>query len=370
MPPKKAATKKPAPVTDIPNLTEGDLKPPSDLSLTVIQMIVWMGVGALLALLAVFGLGGHTHTNTKAEQGVLASLEEVHEALANNDIQHIEEHTNLPALTNQVVETVFLEGFEETGAGLKEVVAPTLAHSLEQEIKETMKAKAANNLGAEGHPPVTLLQKLYTDIAGQAGITVERTRLISLAPTGDSAVAVATLTRQDAGLSVNLPLRMQKQNGRWQITGLPGLANILEQLKTQENLLVTARNNDIAHRIHQTLQVVAIQKSAGMGADGKGKATLLTIGFKNNGTEAISGFTAIAALTEPQTGSTRTFEITATEPIAPNAVLEKTWPFPLDPLVDVDKVIYATPPANLTIIVRPTSLVFEDGTSLAPLALQ
>ena len=112
--------------------------------------------------------------------------------------------------------------------------------------------------------------------------------------------------------------------------------------------------------IKDSVAVVEVTKEQGLDSSGTEKDVWVVVTLKNNTSSGLQGLIADVTVRDAG-GELKKLQIQDVEPIPPGETRKKVWSLGLNLSDNVDKLIYDSDPAQLTITVELRHLVLSDG---------
>lgn len=345
-----------------------------------------------LLVLALLGGGGFAFVQYEKQKHLSSAeyaLEEIRLALAGKDVESFKRHVHTHKVSLSILKGMLQDapqdesatGPGESSSNLFEDVGSKLAAKLGRRVASFVQPELSKNLQAQmltfvqngdfgdevdlsrlygGATP--MLESLWHEFKGE-GVTFAAFENIQEAEY--AATADLPYTRADLSYDGKVSFTLEKtEAGVWQIVSIDNLAEELVKLKEKEHALFLEKNKQIQAEMQNTLQVVNVEKSAGVSQWGVGKGLLIRAGFENIGERTISAFHATLIFKDENGDVIKETSISDTDTLLASTVVEKSWPMGINPLSASDKYIYAAEGASLTIDVAIESIRFEDGAEL------
>lgn len=384
---KKAASKAPAKAATKPAAKPAAKKMPAKAKTVAVAPVAQpkenskkitpnrlrMGVALLALVLLVFGAVYWAKCQYK--QSPNYALEQLEKAIKTQDEETVQKHVDIPTLATSIIRQVFVPQVEEataTGLGaignrfansLADLVVPTLSSNLS---REALNAVAAGQ--PEGADSL-IFQRLWRSLAGTQPGNLVLLGVENVQAEGSLATADARFVRKDYEEEFVLALQMQKaEEGNWQVVDINNFQQVLSTLQDYRKAEIAAQNEEIRAQLSAALKVVSSAVSKSLKGEGKEGETpthiLLQAAFENTSGKAVSGFSTAAVL-YVNGAVAKTVEIKETELLPAGEVVEKSWPYGINPFSAAEKTLYNAQPADIQANLEVTAIRFEDGTTLS-----
>lgn len=165
-----------------------------------------------------------------------------------------------------------------------------------------------------------------------------------------------------AVLSLNLLLEHNSQKDSWQVTGAPNLANFLFTINQRQKEQLAELNAPIQKRLNETVNVIDVQKSGGVGETSNG--VLWRVAYRNTSSRNIESFDATITIKNANDQHLGELKISDDDGLASGQTAERAWPMPLSTSNSAEAEILTASPRTLQTEVTITKVVFKNGDRL------
>lgn len=320
------------------------------------QAKAWVFRGVLAAvaagLVVIFFMTGQT---TNAPEKV---VEKTVEAIEKQNWQAFDEHVNVSALAASVVDQVFQISpnvDDTTQQRLADVVRPGLVKQMQDQMRLWVK---------EGDAGLAEEAGILPQLLHEAGAEAQFGDVVSVALEGNQAVAEVLLVQQAWAAEVPVMVQLMQVEDAWQIVGVNGVQNALQQFAEARERYQQAQQAQIQEQLNAAIVVEEIEKAAGISDFAAGRGVLLSAAVRNTTVQEVVGVTLAIAFKDAAGQMMKTFVVEDEDGIPAGETLEKTWTLVVNPNMTPESHIYALPQNSLRIEIMPQAVTFADGTKL------
>jgi len=180
-----------------------------------------------------------------------------------------------------------------------------------------------------------------------------------------NALLTLNFERTDLGgtmLSLNILVEYAKEIGRWQVTGVPNLANFLLTISAEQKEQLAALNAPIQKKLNEAIHVIDVQKAGGLGDIEKG--VLWRVAYRNTSSRNVANFKGTLDIENADGRHLASLDLADTDGLASGQTAERAWPMPLNTHNAAQAELLAASGRMLKTTLTISEVVFTNGDSL------